>query len=387
MRALGTFALAIGLGLISACGASDRQESEPRKTASGGAVRPAAEAQGRGAANPSQAGRSVFLRPESRAYIDVQPIRPEAVAGTVTAPARVDFRAKAISSAGTVVAGRVSKIHVQIGDRVKAGQPLVTLASAEAAQMRSDFARAKVELAQSEYRYQRQEQMRRAGVGLEIERMDAEAKLKEDRADFERTRDALRLLGDGVAEEVIVRAPMDSTVLRANVAAGTAVAAGASLFDLGEPSSLWIIADVFERDLLLVEKGARVKIDLPTRPQPIRGRVVGESVAIQAETRRAQVFIEPEDPAVPLRPGMFARVSIQAASPASIVLPAEAILIRDGRQTIVYIETGEGQFEARDVLVGPAREGMTPVLRGLSGGERVVVKGALLIDAEAAMLL
>jgi cobalt-zinc-cadmium efflux system membrane fusion protein len=285
------------------------------------------------------------------------------------------------------VAGRVSKIHVQIGDRVKAGQPLVTLASAEAAQMRSDFARAKVELARAEYRYRRQEEMRRAGVGLEIERMEAESQLSQDRADFERARDALRLLGDGVAEEVIVRAPMNATVLRAHVAAGAAVAAGSALFDLGEPSSLWIIADVFERDLLLVEKGAKVTIDLASLPQPITGHVVAESAAIEADMRRAQVFIEPDDPKASLRPGMYARVSIKAASPESIVLPTEAVLIRDGKQTLVYVETDKGVFEPRDVLVGQAREGMTPVLEGLKGGERVVVSGALLIDAEAAMLL
>lgn len=368
--------------LLAACGqpGSDPSGDHPEDRA-------ASAAPGHSRAEAAKPRRGIALRPESLAYIKVKTISPEAFAGAVSAPGRVDFRAKAISTAGTVVAGRVSKIHVQIGDRVKAGDPLVTLASAEAAQMRSDFARAKVELARAEYRYRRQEEMRRAGVGLEIERMEAESQLSQDRADFERARDALRLLGDGVAEEVIVRAPMNATVLRAHVAAGAAVAAGSALFDLGEPSSLWIVADVFERDLLLVEKGAKVTIGLASSPQPITGHVVAESAAIEADMRRAQVFIEPDDPKAPLRPGMYARVSIQAASPSSIVLPTEAVLIRDGRQTLVYVETEEGVFEPRNIVVGQAREGMTPVLEGLSGGERVVVSGALLIDAEAAMLL
>jgi cobalt-zinc-cadmium efflux system membrane fusion protein len=376
-----------GLLLLSACEpqSPDAIGSDPKKPSLTAATR--VPGNSRTGTTHAPERRTVTIRPESLAYIKVKTINPEAFAGAVTAPGRVDFRAKAISTAGTVVAGRVSKIHVQIGDRVKAGQPLVTLASAEAAQMRSDFARAKVELARAEYRYRRQEEMRRAGVGLEIERMEAESQLSQDRADFERARDALRLLGDGVAEEVIVRAPMNATVLRAHVAAGAAVAAGSALFDLGEPSSLWIIADVFERDLLLVEKGAKVTIDLASLPQPITGHVVAESAAIEADMRRAQVFIEPDDPKASLRPGMYARVSIKAASPESIVLPTEAVLIRDGKQTLVYVETDKGVFEPRDVLVGQAREGMTPVLEGLKGGERVVVSGALLIDAEAAMLL
>jgi cobalt-zinc-cadmium efflux system membrane fusion protein len=385
MRLLSLFLFLFGLCLLAGCGQDDTAApvpvSKPFSAVGDHSDRAGIGPEGSGA------GRAVRIRPESLAYIKVKEINPEAFAGAVTAPARVDFRAKAISTAGTVVAGRVSKIHVQIGDRVKAGDPLVTLASAEAARIRSDFARAKVELAHAEYRYQRQEEMKRAGVGLEIERMEAESLLHEERADFEQAQDALRLLGDGVGEEVIVRAPMNSTVLRAYAAAGATVAAGAALFDLGEPSSLWIIADVFERDLLLVEKGAKATIGLASLPQPISGHVVAESAAIQADMRRASVFIEPDDPKVPLRPGMYARVSIQAASPESIVLPTEAVLIRDGKQTLVYVETAEGVFEPRRIVVGQAREGMTPVLEGLSGGERVVVSGALLIDAEAAMLL
>ena len=317
----------------------------------------------------------------------VQTITPQAFAGSISAPGRVDFRAKAIFAAETVVAGRVSDVHVQIGDRVKAGQPLATLSSVEAAQMRSDFNRAKVELARAENRYKRQQEMQRTGVGLEVEQMEADAQLREARADFDRSRDDLRLLGEGVAEVVTVRAPMDGTVLRTYATVGAAVEPGAALFDLGEPSALWIVVDVFEKDLPLVEKGALATIEIASLPQPIKGHVVAESAAISAELRRASVYIEPEDPNVSLRPGMYARASIQAAGPRRIVLPTTAVLVKDGKQTIVYVETADGVFEPRNVMVGQAREGMTPVLEGLSGGERVVVSGALLLDAEAAMLL
>ncbi|MGX2040319.1 efflux RND transporter periplasmic adaptor subunit [Methylocaldum sp. MU1018] len=364
--------------LLSACG---KPGGNPGRAPSG------AEADRAGDGPKPEANRTVRIRPESRPYVTVQVIAPKAYSGIISAPGRVDFRAKAISTAATVVAGRISKVHVQIGDRVKAGQPLATLISVEAAQMRSDFNRAKAELARDEDRYKRQLEMQRTGVGLEVERMEAETQLEEARSDFERSRDALRLLGDGVAEEVVVRAPMDSTVLRAHTPVGAAVQPGSALFDLGEPSALWIIADVFERDLLLVEKGAEADVEIASAHQPIKGHVVAESTALQTELRRASVFIEPDDPTMPLRPGMYARVAIKVAGPDSIVLPTEAVLIKDGKQTIVYVETDEGVFEPRNVLVGPARDGMTPVLDGLSGGERVVVSGALLIDGEAAMLL
>lgn len=329
----------------------------------------------------------VHPRPESLPHLKVEVIEPQTFASMISAPARVDFRAKAVSSAGTVVAGRVSKVYVQIGDRVKAGAPLATIASVEAAQMRADFDRARAELAHAEDRYRRQLEMQRTGVGLDIERIEAQTLLSEARADFDRSRDYLNLLGEGKAETVTVRASSDSTVLRTHIAAGTAVAAGAALFDLGEPSALWVVADVFEKDLLVVEKGAQVSIHVGSLQQPVPGRVVAESVTIQTGMRRAEVFIEPTKPEPSLRPGMFARAYIEAAGPRRIVLPTSAVLIKGGRQNIVYVEAEPGVFEERPVLVGPAREGMTPVLEGLAGGERVVVSGALLLDAEAALLL
>lgn len=330
--------------------------------------------------------RTVSLRADSLPYIKVQEIKPEAFAATISAPARVDFRAQAISTVGTVVSGRVNKVHVQIGDRVKAGAPLATLASGEAAQMRSDYARAATELARAEDQLRRQLEMQRTGVGLEIERVEAETQLKQARTERDRSSDLLNLLGDGTAAEVIVRAPMDSMILKAHVSKGAAIEPGTSLFDLGEPSAAWVIADVFEKDLLLVEKGAKAIIELASSPEPILGHVVAESAAIQSDLRRASVFIEPDDPKIALRPGMYARVSIEASAPNQIVLPTAAILIKDGRDTLVYVETKPNSFEARPVQVGQAREGMTPVIKGLSGGERVVVGGALLLDGEATLL-
>ena len=380
--------LLISACLLQACGKKDEGTTTVVSAGSSQSATPRpTEAAGVESAEPGASPRAIRLRPDSRPYIKVEVITPEGSSGVITAPGRVDFRAKAISTAGTVVAGRISNIHVQIGDRVKAGEPLATLISVEAAQMRSDFNRAKAELSREEDRYRRQKEMQRAGVGIEVELMEAETQLEEARADFERSRDALRLLGDGVAEEVTVRAPMDSTVLRTYSPVGAAVQSGSALFDLGEPSALWIIADVFERDLLLVEKGAPAKVEIASLQQPVTGHVVAESAAIQAESRRAEVFIEPDDPKIPLRPGMYARVAIQSSAPKRIVLPTSAVLIKDGKQTIVYVEVADGLFEPRNVLVGQAREGVTPVLDGLAGGERVVTSGALLLDAEAAMLL
>jgi len=383
-KKLASFPCFFILLLVTACG-GDGGESEPDKSPVTAKALPGKPQQ---QSSDSSANKAITLRPESLPYIKVQEVKAESLGGVISAPARVDFRAQAISTTGTVVEGRITKIYVQVGDRIKAGAPLATLSSVQATQMRSDYARAEAELARAEDRYRRQLEMQRTGVGLEIERVEAETQLKQARTELDRSRDFLHLLGSGAADEVTVRAPFDSMVLKAYVSVGAAVGNDTPLFDLGEPTAAWIVADVFERDLALVEKGAKAVIELASLPDPIHGHVVAESAAIQSDLRRAAVFIEPDkDTKVALRPGMYARASIETAGPGHIFLPASAILIRDGKTTLVYVEKSTGVFEPRVVQVGQAREGLIPVLKGLSGGERVVVGGALLIDGEAAMLL
>lgn len=331
--------------------------------------------------------KAITIPNASRPYITVATISPQTFAATVQAPSRVEFRAKALSTAGAVVSGRLGKIDVQVGDPVKAGTPLATLESTEAAQMRSDVLRTKDELQRAEDRARRQEAMLKSGVGLEIEWNEAKIMLREARTDYERSVQATQLLGSGSDQSVILRAPIDGVILRVNASIGTAVEAGAVLFELGEPGALWIVADVFENDLPLIEKGAKVELQITTVSKPVTGHVAAVSAAMQADLRRGAVYIELDNTNLPLKPGMFARAMIEVAGPKRIVLPTSAVLIKDKNQTVVYIETSDGVFEARNVLIGQAHNGFVPVLEGLEAGERVVTSGTLLLDSEASMLL
>lgn len=365
--------------LLTAC-TEPTTGSADRKQSSAESVKPSQTT-----AAGSQKAVSIPL--ESRPYITVAAVSPQSFAATVQAPARVEFRAKALSTVGAVVAGRLGKINVQVGDRVKAGAALATLESSEAAQMRADVARAKAELQRAEDHAKRQAVMQKSGVGLEIERAEADIQLRQARADYQRSVQAVRLLGEGADQFIVLRAPIGGVVLRANASTGAAVEAGAVLFELGEPGALWIVADVFDNDLPLIEKGAKATLQISALPEPVSGHVAAIGASMQPDLRRGAVYIELDDAHLILKPGMFARASISAAGPRRIVLPTTAVLIKDKKQTVVYLETAEGQFEPRNVTVGQARDGQVPVLEGLADGDRVVISGALLLDSAAAMLL
>jgi cobalt-zinc-cadmium efflux system membrane fusion protein len=85
---------------------------------------------------------------------------------------------------------------------------------------------------------------------------------------------------------------------------------------------------------------------------------------------------------------MFAKATIKGElSEQQVSLPTTAVLIKDAKQTIVYVEVNKGLFKARTITAGPARDGVVAVHEGLNEGDRVVTKGALLIDGEAQLLL
>jgi cobalt-zinc-cadmium efflux system membrane fusion protein len=329
----------------------------------------------------------ISIPPESLPYIRVTTVTPQNFSATVQAPSHVEFRTKALSAVSAVVAGRLKKINVQVGDRVKAGAPIAILESAEAAKMRAEVAEAKAGLQRAEDRMRRQDMMQKSGVGLEVEHAEANVQLREARADYERSQHALRMIGNGTDQAVVLRASEDGVVLQIKSSIGSALAAGETIIEIGEPQSLWIVADVFDNDLPLIEKGAKATLQISALPEPVTGRVVAVSAAMQSDLRRGAVYIEFDNPNLVLKPGMFAKGLIEASGPHHIVLPTTAVVIRDKKHTMVYVETGDGRFESRQVLIGQARDGQVPILDGLKDGEKVVVSGALLLDSSASMLL
>jgi membrane fusion protein, heavy metal efflux system len=328
----------------------------------------------------------VRIRQASRPYVETAPAATTASSAIVRAPARVTFRDGAMAQVGAPVAGRVVAVHVQPGDRVKAGAPLITLSSPDAAATRAQLAAAIAARQLAADDAARQESMRESGVGVEAERTAARARLTQADAELARARAATVFLGSGDGPEVVVRAPIAGNVLTRRASVGLSVEPGAEpLVELGDPSALWVVADVFERDLGQVKPGAEVDVELATQAQPARGRVTAVG-AMLTELRAAPVYIA-LDEQPPVRAGTFARATIHSAGAPVVVLPAAAVLVKDGRRTLVYVQKEPDLYVAREVAVTQAVDGKVTVLAGLRPGEPVVVKGALLLDGTAEQLL
>jgi cobalt-zinc-cadmium efflux system membrane fusion protein len=331
---------------------------------------------------------TVRLSRQSTPYVVTEKVARGASSPVVLAPARLAFRDGAISQVATPIVGRIAEIHVKAGDRVKPGDALITISSPDAAAARAQLAAASAEHDAAVQEASRQGAMEKAGVGVETERVAARSHLRQTEAELARTQTTVAMLGGGGGSTVVLRAPIEGTVIARHTTVGAVAQPGGDpLIEIGNPTALWVIADVFERDLAHVQTGAAVDIELSTRTAPLTGHVMAIGSALTGALRTAPVTIALDAPGPDVRAGMFARAAIKAPEATGIVIPSESVLIEDGKTYLVYVRTGEDLFVARKVDVGPSINGKVEILRGLAEGEQVVVKGALLLDGAAEQLL
>ena len=355
-------------------------------TGCGNDVAPAAAA--KPGAVPDSAAKAVPLRPEQRQFLTIEVVGTKQGSDVLALPGRVTFRPQAQSAVGAPVAGRVAAVLVRAGEAVKAGAPLLAIDSADAAAARATLDQAATRLASAESVFRRNVEMTERGVGLQAERQEAEARLKEARAEHERARQAVNLIGGGQGSRITVKAPADGVVVAVRVAVGATVAPGGeALLELGDPSRLQVVAQVPESDLARVAVGAEAEVELPAIAARVPARVENFSPRVDADSRRAEVYLALAKPVGGLRAGMLVQVSLRVGAGAGLAVPVTAVLIKDGKRRVVYVERPDGTFEAREVRTGFSRDGQVGILEGLAPGDRVVVRGALLLDTQAEQLL
>ncbi|HEU4731195.1 MAG TPA: efflux RND transporter periplasmic adaptor subunit, partial [Kofleriaceae bacterium] len=235
---------------------------------------------------------AVRLSRQSQPYVVTQKVALAASSPVVLAPARIAFRDGAVSQVNLPIAGRIAAVHVKTGDRVKAGDPLVTISSPDAAAARAQLATAVAEHDAAVQEVARQDTMGKSGVGVDSERVTARARLAQTEAELARAQTTVTILGGGGGPTVVLRAPIDGTVISRHATVGAVAQPGGDpLIEIGNPTSLWVVADVFERELAQVRDNAAVDIELSTRAAPVPGHVVSVGSALTGALRTAPVYI------------------------------------------------------------------------------------------------
>lgn len=289
------------------------------------------------------------------------------------------------------IAGRVTRMLVQPGDRVTAGQPLIQVDSPEFAAAAADVTKSRADLQLKEKAYARSAELFQAEVIARKDFESAESDLRQSEAEQNRARMRLRNLDPAISDlggsVYALRAPIAGIVAERNVNPGTEVRPDAQnpLFVITDPAHLWVIVDLPERNLgaLRAGQGVFVEVDAyPNQQFPARVAAVGE--VLDPSTRRVQVRCVLDNPKRLLKPEMYARVTPLADTKAKLPRIPNSALLTEGLYSFVFVEKEPGVFAKRQVTLGLQGRSETYVKQGLTGGERVVTVGALLLNSELA---
>ncbi len=178
--------------------------------------------------------------------------------------------------------------------------------------------------------------------------------------------------------------PANGIVLEKKALEGMRFMPGEVLYQIADLSSVWVIADVFEQDIGLVQVGSKAQVKLNAYPdKPFEGVVSLVYPTLNAATHTVPVRMEIANPKGLLKPAMFASVEIQVAGKGDVLTVPVSAVIDSGTRQIVLVQLAPGRFEPRAVRLGSRGENYVEVLEGVADGEQVVISANFLIDAES----
>lgn len=297
--------------------------------------------------------------------------------------ARVRVDETRATRVGAPVSGRVTQVHVELGQTVNEGDPLFSLASADIASLRAERDRAALGMELTETALKRVKAMVAAGAAPAKEELYATQ-------DHRRAVLAHRLAHaklaslrgrEGRRDELTVRAPQSGVVIEKDVSPSQEVRPGRALVGIGDLSRVWVVADVLESDTTGIIVGSRARITSPSMPElDVMTEVKMVSPMVDPKRRTVTVRVELPNEDGRLRPNLLAEMRFQLPGADDAVVVEAAALRSDGARQYVYVAPPGGRFVRREVTAGSARGGLVPVLRGLSAHELVVVEGTALLD-------
>ena len=332
-------------------------------------------------------GRNVAVPEGSpvRARLAIAPVAEQDIKRDLVLPAMVEADPARLIKVLPPLAGRVTRLTAELGQRVEAGQPLVVIDSPDLGSAYADYDRAKVLLALALKNRDRQRGLAKIGGAAEKDLQQAETDYVTNEAELRRAEARLKQIGVDAetpekARTVTVTAPMSGSVIELDVAPGAYWNdSTAALMTIADLRTVWVTAMVPEKDTALVAKGQTVDVVFAAYPtETFKGRVLFVSDVLDPDTRRTKVRIAFDNPDTRLRPGMFANATFHAPEQRASVVPSSALVLKDDASQ-VWIETAPWAFESRSVDIAYQQGEQVVLKRGVKPGERVVVKGGVLL--------
>lgn len=343
-------------------------------------------------------------------------ITPEAQqrSGIVVAPAATTPMTQQLQATGTVQAidsriahvrpltrGRLQDVLVKVGDRVAANQALAELDNIEAGEImtqynsaQAELQRLKIQLAAEQRQVERNRRLAEIGASPQkeyelslAEQQGLQEGVRAQESTIAGLTARLRRLGitdpsGNPAPMTAIRSPFAGVIIRAAAAPGDVVEGGAELFSIADLSTVYVQAQVYEKDLGQVRIGQTASIAVDSYPREhFTGRVATISDLIDPQTRTVAVRCQVANPAGRLKLDMLATIEFPTSMKReALSVPTEAIQTVDDKP-VVFVQTSPSQFSVRQVETGSTGDGRVEVIKGLKKGEPVVSKGAFAVKS------
>jgi cobalt-zinc-cadmium efflux system membrane fusion protein len=288
-------------------------------------------------------------------------------------------------------AGRVVSISAPAGDRIRPGQTLAVLAAPELGMAQSEARKADQDYALAQKNLARIGELHAAGVSPAKDLQAAQAEVARTAAERSRTLARLKLYGKDpgteelqVDQQLSLRSPIGGVVVERNLNPGQELRPDTqgdkALFVVSDPSKLWFVLDVADKDLGGLKPGLEVQLGGSSLgEQRIPGHILYVADLVDPQTRTVKVRGVVDNSDHRLKAEMFITAELKMPAAKGLLVPSRAIYLR-GEQNFVFVDAGGGRYVRKAVRLGPASNSHQLVLAGLEPTDKVVVDGNLLLE-------
>lgn len=320
--------------------------------------------------------------------LKVGQVKEEPFSEMLRVSGRIDFDRERVARIGASVIGRITDLHIMLGQSVKPGQVLARLHSTELGTAQLAYLKAR---AQSELQATNRERARQLFAADVIARGELQKRENEydvANAEWRAARDQLSVLGmprgaidnlgkDGnISSFSSVVSTLAGTVVEFKVAVGQVVQPAESLFTVADLSRVWAVAEVPESQADLVAEGQSVDIEVPALAnQKFTGKLIYVGQIVNPTTRTVLVRTALDNRDGRLKPAMLSNMLISGRATDRVVIPSSAV-VRSDDQDFVYVETKPGTYRATRVTLGQGYNGTRTVQSGVTAGQNIVTEGA-----------
>jgi len=344
-----------------------------------------------GSATPSDTAELFTIPQEQMSHVQVLTVQPTSLTRSLRLTGAVAYNSFRTTPVITQVSGPVSRVVVVPGQTVNKSEPMLYVASPDYSQLRTNYLKARDAYALAQKANARAQDLFQHHAIAEQNLEQAQSAEVQAGGDLASAQAALKVMGitdpDALVKappsfEVPVRAPIGGLVVEQDVSAGQLLQTGATqCFMISDISTVWVLVNVYQKDVPYVRVGDPVTIQTDTYPEPFNGRISYVAASLDPNTRTLQARIETSNPGDKLKKDMYVVAIVNGGTiPNAIALPDAAVLRDSENQPFVYAATSSNQFGRRSVTLGESVNGQTEITSGLKAGDRVIGNGSLFLQ-------